>query len=162
MTGRVWCGRVVQSKWAPEELEARGGMVTSMATQIQELKETSLKGYVRNYQNRAVALVAMQDSEAFRGPLGEAAQAEGGEGGVGGEGGKEGGKGRQGVGVVGMYVPLTGPRRVVGVCLSGNMPTNTSMSADQALQLQQIQARDKDLVSTYLPVCASVATGGKG
>lgn len=63
---------MLQSKWSPEELEARGGMVTAMHSQLQELKETSLKGYVRNYQqNRAVAMVAMQDSEAFRGQIGE-------------------------------------------------------------------------------------------
>lgn len=63
-----------QSKFAPEELEVRGQMVTQMQTEIQELKEVSLAGYIRkgNFNGNAMAgmLVPMEESEAFKGPMG--------------------------------------------------------------------------------------------
>lgn len=48
-------------------------MVTQMLAEIQELKEVSLAGYIRKAQNngRAGMLINMEESEAFKGPLGE-------------------------------------------------------------------------------------------
>ena len=46
-------------------------MVQQMLAEIQELKEASLQGYVRNYQgNRGPLIMPMEESEAFKGPLG--------------------------------------------------------------------------------------------
>ena len=64
-----------QSKFAPEELEVRGQMVTQMLTEIQELKEVSLAGYIRkgNFNGNAMAgmIVPMEESDAFKGPMGK-------------------------------------------------------------------------------------------
>ena len=49
-------------------------MVHQMLAEIQELKESSLQGYVRNYQgNRGPLIMPMEESEAFKGPLGASA-----------------------------------------------------------------------------------------
>jgi hypothetical protein len=49
-------------------------MVTQMLTEIQELKEVSLAGYIRkgNFNGNAMAgmIVPMEESEAFKGPMG--------------------------------------------------------------------------------------------
>lgn len=46
-------------------------MVSQMLAEIQELKEVSLAGYVRGYNNnRGGLIVNMEESEAFKGPLG--------------------------------------------------------------------------------------------
>ena len=49
-------------------------MVTQMLTEIQELKEVSLVGYIRkgNFNGNAMAgmIVPMEDSDAFKGPMG--------------------------------------------------------------------------------------------
>lgn len=148
---------VLQSKWSPEELEARGGMVTAMHSQLQELKETSLKGYVRNYQqNRAVAMVAMQDSEAFRGQLGEPLAYYDKMFGCSRKGGRTEGPG--GVASRGHITLRSGCfvttivkvyRCVPGCCANtGSMPANTSMTAEQSIQLQQLKDRDKDMVGS--------------
>lgn len=65
-----------QSKFSPEELEVRGQMVQQVLAEIQELKEVSLQGYVRNYQgNRGGLIMPMEESEAFKGPLGACVKA---------------------------------------------------------------------------------------
>lgn len=63
----------MKSKFGPEELEIRGQMVTQMLAEIQELKEVSLAGYIRKQQNngRGGMLINMEESEAFKGPLGK-------------------------------------------------------------------------------------------
>ena len=67
----ITCPICVQSKLTPEELEVRGQMVSQMLAEIQELKEVSLAGYVRGYNNnRGGLIVNMEESEAFKGPLG--------------------------------------------------------------------------------------------
>jgi len=63
----------LQSKFSPEELEMRGKMVSQMMSEIQELKELSLAGYIRKKNNTpgAVGLFApVEESDAFRGPIG--------------------------------------------------------------------------------------------
>ena len=61
-----------QSKFSAEELEVRGQMVAQMQAEIQELKELSLAGYVRGYNgNKGGLIVTMEESEAFKGPLGK-------------------------------------------------------------------------------------------
>ncbi|TFJ87672.1 hypothetical protein NSK_001022 [Nannochloropsis salina CCMP1776] len=62
-----------KSKFSPEELEMRGKMVSQMMSEIQELKELSLAGYIRKKNNTpgAVGLFApVEESDAFRGPIG--------------------------------------------------------------------------------------------
>lgn len=64
-----------RSKFGPEELEVRGQMVTQMLAEIQELKEVSLAGYIRKSYPKggglpAGLIVPMEESEAFKGPLG--------------------------------------------------------------------------------------------
>jgi len=49
-------------------------MITQMLTEIQELKEVSLAGYIRkgNFNGNAMAgmIVPMEESDAFKGPMG--------------------------------------------------------------------------------------------
>ncbi len=66
-----------QSKYSPEELEVRGQMVQQVLAEIQDLKEASLQGYVRGYQGGRggpiIMPMPMEESEAFKGPLGACA-----------------------------------------------------------------------------------------
>jgi len=49
-------------------------MITQMLTEIQELKEVSLAGYIRkgNFNGNPMAgmIVPMEESDAFKGPMG--------------------------------------------------------------------------------------------
>lgn len=122
----------MQSKFSPEELEVRGQMVQQVLAEIQELKEISLQGYVRNYQgNRGGLVMPMEESEAFKGPLGaselthDATQP-----------------------MTARFTPnAPAPNHHY---TPGNLPMQTGMTEEHRTQVQQLQARDKELDVRYL------------
>jgi hypothetical protein len=139
-----------QSKFSPEELEVRGQMVQQMLAEIQELKEASLQGYVRGYQGnvRAGLIMPMEESEAFKGPLGAYMRNRW------------------------VWQMLALPLASVVTCryasqpghsihsfilpsssfppTPGSMPMQTGMTEDHRVQVQQLQQRDKDMDAKYL------------
>lgn len=62
----------MQSKFSPEELQLRASMLAQMQTEIQQLKDMSLAGYVKNYNNsRPGVLFTIEESDVMKGPLGK-------------------------------------------------------------------------------------------
>jgi len=59
----------LKSKFSNEELTLRASYLNQITQEVQQLKELSLAGYVKNYGNKTGLVMNLEESDAFKGPV---------------------------------------------------------------------------------------------